>query len=54
MKFCVIHKIIIKFLKKYLVLGSGTIKTFRLSSLTPLGFLLTSCPGKHIEFFTKM
>ena len=31
---------------KYLVLGPSARRTFRLSSRTPLGYLLTSCPGK--------
>ena len=30
---------------KYLVLGPGAQRTFWLSSRTPLGYLLTSCPG---------
>ena len=31
---------------KFLVLGTGTRRTFWLSSCTPLGYFLMSCPGQ--------
>ena len=44
---CVLFKFIKLFIRrsKYLVLGPVAQRTFRLSGRTPLGYLLTSCPG---------
>ena len=47
---CLIIKLFSEFVEqhkktKYLVLESGARRTFRLSSRTPLGYFLTSCPG---------